>query len=375
MSVGLLVFGLVLFILLVVVHELGHFWVARRNGVEAEEFGLFFPPRLWAKKMKTGWEFSINALPLGGFVRLKGEHDADTQAHSYGAASLWAKTKILLAGVAMNLVAAFVLLTVLGWVGMPQLVNNQFTIKSDSHVAKNEVLVGYVQPGSPAAKAGLKSSDVLTAIGLVGQKPQVIQAADKLPGITKKFAGQKVIVSYLQQGRPHKTALTLLTNKVVAASEKTNNPKGHLGVAPAQYNMTRYTWSAPIVALGTLGQFIALTFHGLGTALAGLFAGNTAKAASQVAGPVGIFEILKHGTVLGYQFVLMIIAVISLSLAIMNVLPIPALDGGKLFVTLVARLFKKRLTPSIENWLYGTGFAFLMILIILITIVDVRRNF
>src|SRR3978361_821415 len=111
MSILLLVVGILLFIGLVVVHEFGHFIVARRNGVEVEEFGIFFPPRLYKRKMKAGWIFTVNLLPLGGFVRLKGEHDSDTEPGTFGAASTWVKTKIMAAGVVMNLAAALVLLT------------------------------------------------------------------------------------------------------------------------------------------------------------------------------------------------------------------------------------------------------------------------
>lgn len=106
----LLIIGLILFVGLVVLHELGHFWVAKRNGVEVEEFGIFFPPTLWRKKMKGGWDFTINAIPLGGFVKLKGEFDADRRKGSFGAASFLAKAKIMLAGVFVNLVTAVALL-------------------------------------------------------------------------------------------------------------------------------------------------------------------------------------------------------------------------------------------------------------------------
>src|SRR5688500_5453022 len=106
MSVLLLIIGLVLFIGLVVIHELGHFIVARRNGVEAEEFGIGFPPRAWSKKIKgkngkPGFVFSLNWLPIGGFVKLKGESDAATEPGTLGAAKAWPKAKIMLAGVAM----------------------------------------------------------------------------------------------------------------------------------------------------------------------------------------------------------------------------------------------------------------------------------
>ena len=141
MSILVLVVGVVLFIALIIVHELGHFLVARRSGVVAEEFGIFFPPRLYKRKTKKGWIFSINLLPLGGFVKLKGEHDDDSEPGSFGAASTWAKSKIMAAGVAMNLIAGLVLLMVLAWIGMPQLIPNQFDVSHASHISRQEVLV------------------------------------------------------------------------------------------------------------------------------------------------------------------------------------------------------------------------------------------
>jgi len=375
MSVYLLILGLVLFIMLVVVHEIGHFIVARRNGVQVEEFGIFFPPRIWSRVTKQGWRFSINALPLGGFVRLKGESDSATEPHSYGAATLWVKTKILLAGVAMNFLTAFVLLMFIALVGMPQLVNQQFTVKSDTHIIENKVFAGYIIPGSPAANIGLKSNDQLLSITPPNGKPEIITSDTALPKITKSLAGDVVSIKYVQNNQTYTKTVHLLTSKMVAASQKTNNPKGYLGISPSQYTLQRSTWSAPIVAAGLLGQFVALTFHGLAMAVMGLVHGNPTQASSQVTGPVGIFEILKNGSLLGYQFILTVVAIISLSLAIMNVLPIPALDGGKLFVTLVAHSLRKKLTENIEALVYGTGFALLMALVILITIVDVKRNF
>src|SRR4051812_12803991 len=148
MSIGLLIIGLLLFIGLVVVHEYGHFIVARRNGVEVEEFGIFFPPRLYKRKTRAGWIFSVNALPLGGFVKLKGEHDSDTEPGSFGAASLWVKSKIMAAGVFMNLITALALLTILALVGMPKLIPNQYTVKSDTKVIADPVVVDKVEAGS-----------------------------------------------------------------------------------------------------------------------------------------------------------------------------------------------------------------------------------
>ncbi|HVV25818.1 MAG TPA: M50 family metallopeptidase [Candidatus Saccharimonadales bacterium] len=387
MAILLLIVGIVLFIGLIVVHEWGHFIVARRSGVEVEEFGIFFPPRLYSRRTKAGWTFSFNLIPLGGFVKLKGEHDTDTEPGSYGAASTWTKSKIMAAGVFMNLVTALVLLTILAFVGMPKLIDNQFTVKKDTQLVDRSVLIGYVEPGSPAAKAGLKAEDEINDIALAGYSPVGIPNADKLPQITKQFAGKTAVIYYTRDGEEHQTTATLLTQKAVAASQKTNDPKGYLGISPTDFTLQRSTWSAPVVAVGFSAQVAALTFQGLGHALGGLgsliagfVTGNhTARengqtnASSQVAGPVGIFVILKDGSLLGYQFMLMIIAIISLTLAIMNILPIPALDGGRLWLTLITRGLKKPLSARTEELVNASGFVLLLGLIVLITIVDVNR--
>ncbi len=387
MSTLLFIVGLILFIGLIVVHEFGHFIAARRSGVVAEEFGIFFPPRLYKRKMKGGWLFTINLLPLGGFVRLKGEHDTDTSPGSFGAASLWSKTKIMAAGVFMNLVVAYLLLVLLSLIGMPQLVPNQYTIKSDSKITKNEVMATYIEPNSPASQIGMQYRDQIVALGTPGHQQQ-LTGSTHLADVTKLYAGQKVAVTYSHNGSIITRDVTLRSAAEVAASQKTNNPKGYLGVAPTEFSLRRSTWSAPIVAAGTAAQFTALTFQGLGHAIAGLGSiiagastGNaTARqhgqaAAGQVSGPVGIYELLKGGSALGYQFMLLIIAVISLTLAIMNILPIPALDGGRLWITLIARAFKRPLSARTEETVNAIGFVFLLCLIVVITVVDVKRFF
>jgi regulator of sigma E protease len=374
MSIVLLILGLILFIGLVVVHELGHFIAARRNGVDVEEFGIGFPPRAWAKKTKGGFDFSINWLPIGGFVKLKGESDSAKEPGSFGAAKTSAKAKIMLAGVFMNLVIAFGLFTVLAWVGMPQLVDNQFTVKSDTKVVQHDVLAGVVEKNSPADKAGVKARDKLLSIS-GEQGTSTIKSAAQLPDITKKYAGQEVTITYERKGEQKQATTTLLSKQVVEASKDTDNPKGYFGIGPAEYKVTRATWSAPIQAAGMIGQFTALTFQGLGTAISAVFQGDGARAAEQVSGPVGIVVLLKEGSLIGLQFVLFIIAIISLTLAIMNVLPIPALDGGRLYMLLLSRLFGKELSEEMEERIVGASFIFLLFLIVLITIVDVRRFF
>jgi regulator of sigma E protease len=370
----LLIFGLLCFVGLVVVHELGHFWAARKSGVEVEEFGLGFPPKAKTLGHKNGTEYTLNWLPLGGFVRLKGENDADTAKGTFGAANLPNKIKIMVAGVVMNLLAAFAILTILAWVGMPQLIENQFSVASDAKVVRQDVLVAYVEKDSPAEKAGFQLRDQLTSMGVEGEGQNTIQSKDELPSLTKQFAGKQVIVQYRRAGVAdlQRANVQLRSEKEVSES---NGEKGYLGIAPNEYILTRSTWSAPLVAAGTIGQFTSLTFEGLGKALAGVFTGNGKQASEQVSGPVGIFVLLSDGSGFGLEFILMIIAIISLTLAIMNVLPIPALDGGRLFVTLLFRVIKKPLSKQTEDRIHGTGFMALMALFVLITIVDIRRFF
>jgi regulator of sigma E protease len=370
MSVFLLILGIVLFIGLVVAHEWGHFIAARRGGVEVEEFGIFFPPKIWGKKLKGGFEFTINALPLGGFVRMKGENDADKQPGSFGAASLGTKVKIMLAGVVMNAVVAFGLLTLLALTGMPKLIDNQYTVAGDTKVVqdvqnKGVVLVDKVVDKSPAAAAGLQKDDQILSVA-----GQAVTDPTQVGQISAGKAGQKVPIEIKRNNQQ----VTLQ-----AQLNAENKGNGYLGIASTSgetgIELRRSTWSAPIVAGGVMGQFSGLTYKGLGSALANLFKGNTAKASEQVSGPVGIVAILNKGSTLGINFTLMIIAIISLTLALMNILPIPALDGGRLFVTLLFRALKRPLTKKREEWIHGTGFAALMVLFVLITIVDVKRFF
>jgi len=375
MTVFLLVIALFMFVGLVVVHELGHFFAAKRNGVKVLEFGIGFPPRIWHRKTKGKYIFSINLLPLGGFVRLKGEHDADTESGDFGAASTFVKVKIMVAGVFMNLLTAFVLLTIIAWLGMPKLIESQFTIASDTKVIANKVLVNYVEPNSPASNIGLMVNDQLFSIGKVGSAPVELSGSNNLPKITGSLAGEKVNVEYKRSSVTFNKITTLRSKKVVLASEKTNKPIGYLGISDQAFVLQRSTWSAPVVALGLIKQFTILTLKGLGALVTGIAGGHAKQATEQVAGPIGIFFILKNGSQLGFQFILMIIAIISLTLAIMNILPIPALDGGRLFSILLARLFGRRLSARTEDMINGTGFLALMVLIVLISIVDVKRFF
>lgn len=390
MHIVLFVLAIVLFIGLVLIHEWGHFIVARRNGVRADEFGLGFPPRAYGKKLKSGLVLSLNWLPLGGFVKLHGEHDSSTEPGSFGSASLLAKSKILLAGVGMNLLAGLVLLTILAAVGMPVLISKdfngvqQFSVKSDTKVTRQQVEVVDVIAGSPAAQIKLADRDTVISIKGAGQTFNT-NTVTQLHNATQKLAGQRVQLTFKHNDQILTKSTRLLSTKEVAAS---HGSKGYLGVELNQLSIQRSTWSAPITAVGFAGQLAWLTLQGLGHAVAGLTStiaglvthnhqarenGQT-QATSQIGGPVAIMEILWGSGSLGINFVLALIAIISLTLALMNILPIPALDGGRLAMVLISRgIFKRPLTKDTEEKIVGISMAVLLVLIALITIVDIKR--
>jgi regulator of sigma E protease len=300
----------------------------------------------------------------------------------------------MLAGVGVNFALALFILTAVALTGMPrvitkdQLGESQFTVASDTTVIRNDVLLSYVEDNSPASKAGLQPGDQLIEVRNPEGTSTKIDDSTTLPGITKSHPGQAITIVYERDNIRSETAATLRSNEEIEAAKKAGESKGYLGVSQTDFAVQRSTWSAPIVAVGLSVQMTKLTFKGLWTAtkglgslVAGTATGNQAArsngqaaATEQVSGPVGIFMILKQGTQRGFGFVLFIIGIISLTLAIMNVLPIPALDGGRFYLILFSRLILKRpLSQKAEERIVGTAFMALMGLFVLITIVDVRR--
>ena len=373
--------GLFLLVFLVVVHELGHAIVARRNGVVVEEFGIGFPPRAWGKKLDNGVLFTLNWLPLGGFVKLQGEHDAAHKKGDYGAASLWAKTKILLAGVVVNWLVAVLIFTGLAVTGLPKftgVIQNQFIVASDVVEVKNPVTIGEVVSGSPAEKAGLKVGDQILRFD-----GEPVPEPGKLNELTLANRGEQVEIIYKRGNAEGSVKATLNANN----AEK----KGYLGVGPSQRTLTQSTWSAPIVGVMTTYQLTEATFKSLGKTVAdfgvGLasklsFDGKTREAggekldevSSSVAGPIGILGVIfPAAREAGFSSLMLLTGIISLTLAVMNALPIPALDGGRWFVTMLFRLAKKPLGKDLEERIHATGFMVLMGLVVLVTIADVAK--
>ncbi|HET8883840.1 MAG TPA: M50 family metallopeptidase [Candidatus Saccharimonadales bacterium] len=373
-----IIVGLFILVFLVVVHELGHAIVAKRNGVVVEEFGIGFPPRAWAKKLKNGVLLTLNWLPLGGFVRLQGEHDAADEKGDYGAASFGQKTRILLAGVVINWVVAVILLTILAWTGLPKILPNQFTIPSDTTIHKTPTEIGTVIEGSPADQAGLETGD--TIVRFDGEP---IESPTDLVEASEANKGEKVNIIYSRDGVEQTTSTTL----------NNDNQDGYLGVSSGQRELIQAGWSAPIVGIVTTGQFTLVTLQGLGDLLTNFAKGvvlqfspdqsvresadtSLEKAGNSVAGPIGILGVIfPAAEQAGLTQLVFLTAIISLTLAVMNALPIPALDGGRWFTMVLFRLLKKPLTKEREEAIQATGFLILMTLIILVTVADVGKLF
>ena len=377
------IIGIIVLTLLVAAHELGHALVARRYGTVVEEFGIGFPPKVWSKKLKKSplgedVEFSINWLPLGGFVRLQGEHDNDSNPGDYGVLTFWQKTQVLLAGVAVNWVLAALLISVLAIVGLPKILPNQFSIPADTQLVKSPVELAVVTAEMPAANAGLRQGDrILRFAG------EAVTTPELLADLAAENKGKEVRVVYTRQDVQHEASVKVRANN--------EDSRGYLGAGPTQRELIRATWSAPLVGLGTTAQITGVTLQGLGQLLADTVSGLVMKlnpdkatqdkanerlgaAGDSVAGPLAIFGVIfPAAEKAGATYVIMIAAIISLTLAVMNILPIPALDGGRWFVTALYRVLRRPLTKEAEEKIHGAGFMALMLLVVVITIIDIGK--
>lgn len=375
-----IIIGVIALTILVALHELGHGIAARRNGVVVEEFGIGFPPKARGKKIKNtilgkNVEYSLNWLPLGGFVKLQGEHDAASKKGDYGAASFWVKTKILLAGVFINWITAAVLLTVLAITGLPQIIPNQFTVAGDTKTVHQPVQLTSISADYPAAKAGFQVRDKILRFN--GQE---VKTTQELIDLTKANQGKTVKIIYDRGGVEGQKTVVLRDG---------NGPV--FGAALGQLTETRSTWSAPIVGVGVTAQLTVETVKGLGVLIGNLASGvvnqfsgdaktreaaskEVAQAGDSVAGPIGIFAILfPAASQAGPTQLVLLIAIISLGLAVLNILPIPALDGGRWATMAVFRSLRKELTKEREEKIQAAGFLILMALVVLVTVADVGK--
>lgn len=390
-----IIIGIVILMLLVVAHEFGHFIMARRNGVKVLEFGIGFPPRAkawikkggkWHKLPKSDWDqkqdstiLSLNWLPIGGFCSMDGESAADTRKGTFGAAGFWSKTKILFGGVLMNWLVAFVLLTILAFTGMPQFLNNQFYLSNDANISGEGVTVHEVMANSPAEQAGFQTGDQILAVG----DTKIMYPTD-VTAYGQDHADQEVKYQ-IKRG-----------NETQDLTVKLNSSDANylLGVSMSfGQTFIRSTWSAPIVGFMTTLQLTGETFRGLGVMIWNLVSGIVSQfstdsvvreagqsaisaAGDSVSGPIGIIgTIFPAFASSGVSNLAFLAALISVSLACMNVLPIPALDGGRWLLIAIYKLRKKPLSKATEEKIVSRAFMVLLILIALISILDIIRLF
>ena len=398
---GILV-GLLMLVFLVTAHEFGHFLMARKNGVEVEEFGICFPPRAiawrkvdgkWRRLKKSEWEnapgegtiLSLNWLPIGGFCQMKGESDADTKKGSFGKATYLRKTKILFGGVLANWLVAFVIFTILAWVGMPHYLENQFQVSGDTIIVSvQNVTATEIKSGSPAEKAGMRVGDEIVSLRKVGDDSICfVRDVDGLLAFDKQNAGEEILITFARNG------------KNITSQVKLNEADAEyiLGAGVSGEALYKSTWSAPVVGVGLTLQLTGETFKGIWQLVVNLFSGaiksvipneevrqsgaeELKSAGDSVSGPVGIVGVLFPAVLQnGGQSLFFFVALISVSLACMNVLPIPALDGGRWLMITIARLRKKKLTKAVEEKVVSRSFVVILIIALIVTILDVIRMF
>lgn len=377
MFVTIIIF-LVVLSLLVFVHEFGHFFAARRLGVRAEEFGFGFPPRIlgihrnrrgkWRKvwgnkkiKKSRGTVYSINAIPLGGFVKIKGEngegrHDRD----SFSSKRPWRRAIILSAGVFMNIILASVLISIGLMIGFPQSVDKDNLPKSIK-ISDEKVQVVQVVADSPAFLAGLKVSDVLLSIN-----GQTIVNDDDVQKFINDSKTEEVVVAIRRFSE-------LQELKMIPELSPEQDRK-IIGVAILQTAVIKYPWYSAIwEGIKMTGYLLWAIIYAFYEIIRNLIISQPINA--EVAGPIGIAELTGQMARMGIIYLLQFTALLSLNLAIINILPFPALDGGRLIFLLIEKIKGKPVKKEIEAVFHNVGFMLLMVLVLWVTFKDVVRLF
>ncbi|MFA7377863.1 MAG: RIP metalloprotease RseP [Patescibacteria group bacterium] len=373
--------------LLVFVHELGHFCLARRFGVRANEFGFGFPPRAlgfyknkagkWRRVVgKTTYEdleknedeslqpaplatiYSLNWLPIGGFVNIKGENDnGNVEPDSFGAKKIWQRVAILAAGVTMNVVLAWFLFSLGYMLGLPQTTTD---LNRHARVSEASVAIIEVMPDSPAARAGLQAGDFILRID--GQEVGLESDVQNIVG----NSGQEEVELLLKRGENEES--------VTITPEINEAGRGVMGVGIMAAGTVSYPffpaiWEGAKLTVWMLGEIFTAFFD----LIANLFTGD--KIAGEFAGPVGIANITGQAARLGFVYLLQFIALLSLNLAVINILPFPALDGGRILFLLIEKVKGKPVRRDFEAIAHNIGFLLLIALVLFVTYKDVIKLF
>lgn len=353
-----------------VAHELGHFVTARWFGMRVHEFGVGFPPRLlgfyrdpvtkkivWVGRKAAAEQpatiYSLNWLPLGGFCKIKGESGEEGAApDSFAHKKAWQRIIVLVAGVVMNILLAAVLLGIGFMVGIPSDVS-QGVDRYGTVIGEPRVMIQQVVKDSPADKAGFQLGDKILTI-----ENKNIQRGEELVAAVRAAGTKPVKISFERDG----TTQTIEVTPVVSAED--NIPR--LGILMADAALVQYPWWIAIWkgVIAALQGFIAI-FISFYILIKNLILGQ--GLAFEVSGPVGIASLVGQSAQLGISYLINVAAMISLSLAAMNILPIPALDGGRAFFVIIEKIMRRPVPMRYEQVAHTIGFILLMILILVVT--------
>ena len=357
--VFILILGVLIF-----VHELGHFSVAKWVGMRVDDFALGFPPKIYSKK-KGETTYSINALPLGGYVKIHGEtgeldKEKEPDPRSFGQKSVWARIAVLFAGVGMNFLFAFVVLTVAFSVGFVS-VGQDLEGVSGAVIKRAEVVIGQVMADSAAQKAGIESGDVVKKVSSGGSEKE-INTTDALISYTKEIqqsGGTDLIIEIDRNGEK-------IEKKVVIKND--GNPP--LGAEIQPINIVRVpVYMAPVVAAKEIGAITKMTLAALKDFGSKLFVKGQLD--NNVSGPIGVYQATGVATKQGGVSITFLMVMLSVNLAILNLMPIPALDGGKLVFLATEAICRKRVVKEeVEQILTLIGFGLLILLMVVITVRD-----
>ena len=362
MLVTILIFIAILGIV-VLSHEFGHFIVAKKAGMRVEEFGFGFPPRLFGFK-KGETLYSINLLPVGGFVKIFGEDGGERQdPKSFSSNSVFARSLVIVAGVVMNIILAYALFSASHMLGILTVVSSDEPLSGN--VSDVAVYIVAVNAGSPASQGGLKAGDKITTLVADGERLSV-SFVSEVQEFIEANRGEEVVFTVARG--------TESLDLNVAVREEDPEEEGLTGIGLERAGILRQPLhTALFEGAKTTYNFSVLSVAAFGRVISDAI--STGKISQDVSGPLGIA--VMTGTVkdLGFVYILQFIGLISLSLGIINIVPFPALDGGR-FAFLIAEKIKGSPLPQrFEGYANVAGFAALILLIILITVHDVKKFF
>ncbi|MBU1015110.1 M50 family metallopeptidase [Patescibacteria group bacterium] len=351
-------------LVLVILHELGHFLVARKFDVEVEEFGVGIPPRLWGKKFGETL-YSLNLLPLGAFVRMKGEEARDNAPRSFSSKPVWQRFLIVGGGVAVFWVIAAVLLGVLaGTTGIPA------AFADDAENVKNpQVRIVEVAADSPASAAGVQIGDIVQEVhSLSTGEEREISKVGHLQEAVERYAGTKIVL-LLQRGK-EVMELELVPREDPPAEQ------GAIGVGLVRVGLFSVSWyEAPWQGVQMTGKLTGTVVMALGTLAGDLFGGKGMPPGVELRGPIGIVELAGDAVNLGAAYFFYFVALIAIYLAIFNTLPIPALDGGRMFFLVLEAVRKKPLSERTEHRAVAVSFGILLVMLLAVSAMDIFRFF